>query len=197
MDKEKPITKLCKHCKTEIPAGAKVCPNCRKKQGGILKWVGIVFLALIVLSAIGDKGGKEESKQASNDNAQSTSPISEEINVEKEEEGEPPVEYISVTATELSDALSNNAMKAQNDYKDKYLEITGKLGNIDSDGKYIGVNSNKDFDFTNIQCYIKSDEQKEVIMNMSKGDSIIVKGYCKNIGELLGYQIDIEEIMKQ
>lgn len=39
MGKEKPATKTCKHCKTEIPAGAKVCPQCRKKQGGALKWV--------------------------------------------------------------------------------------------------------------------------------------------------------------
>ena len=38
MKKEKPTTKLCKHCKTEIPYDAKVCPNCRKKQkGGKLK----------------------------------------------------------------------------------------------------------------------------------------------------------------
>lgn len=29
--KEKKTTKLCRHCKTEIPAGAKVCPNCKKK----------------------------------------------------------------------------------------------------------------------------------------------------------------------
>ena len=29
---EKPTTKLCKHCKTEIPYDAKICPNCRKSQ---------------------------------------------------------------------------------------------------------------------------------------------------------------------
>ena len=33
MKKEKPTTKICKYCKTEIPYGAKVCPQCRKKQG--------------------------------------------------------------------------------------------------------------------------------------------------------------------
>lgn len=55
MSKEKPTTKLCKHCKTEIPFDAKVCPNCRKKQGasGCL----IVIVVLIVLGALGALGG--------------------------------------------------------------------------------------------------------------------------------------------
>lgn len=32
---EEKETKVCKYCKSEIPKKAKVCPNCRKKQGGI------------------------------------------------------------------------------------------------------------------------------------------------------------------
>ena len=32
MKKEKPTTKTCKHCKTEMPIDEKVCPNCGKKQ---------------------------------------------------------------------------------------------------------------------------------------------------------------------
>lgn len=187
-------TKLCKHCKTEIPAAAKVCPNCRKKQGGIVKWVVIAVIVLVIIGAAAGGENDSEPKQASNSNVPSSSSTKESPEKESEKESEVPIEYISVTATELSDALSNNAMKAQNDYEEKYLEITGKLGNIDSNGKYIGINSDKDFDLTNIQCYIKSDEQKQVIMEMSRGDAITVKGYCKDIGELLGYQIDIDEV---
>ena len=111
-------------------------------------------------------------------------------------ENEAPIEYIDVSATTLSDALESNAMKAQSDYKDKYLAISGTLGNIDSDGKYIAINSDKDFDLTNIQCYIKDDAQKQLIMEMSQGDAITVKGYCKEVGELIGYQIDIDEVIK-
>jgi RNA polymerase subunit RPABC4/transcription elongation factor Spt4 len=194
-------TKLCKYCKTEIPAGAKICPNCKKKQGGALKWIVIVVVVLVLISAAAGGGDKtSETQQASNSNSPTTNDNSagaaqDTKEVEKESEG--PIEYISVTATELSDALSNNAMKAQNDYENQYLEISGKLGNIDSNGKYISIDSDIDFDLTNIQCYIKSDEQKQVIMEMSRGNAIIVKGYCKDIGELLGYQIDIEEITAQ
>ena len=57
--KETNKTKLCKHCKTEIPAKAKVCPNCKKKQGGIVKWIIIGVLAIAVIgSAAGNSGSK-------------------------------------------------------------------------------------------------------------------------------------------
>ena len=195
-------TKLCKYCKTEIPAGAKICPNCKKKQGGALKWVVIVVVVLVLISAAAGGGDeKSETQQASNSNSSTTqngnSAGAAQDTKEVEKESESPIEYVSSTATELSNALSNNAMKAQNDYENQYLEISGKLGNIDSNGKYISIDSDIDFDLTNIQCYIKSDEQKQVIMEMSRGDAIIIKGYCKDIGELLGYQIDIEEITTQ
>ena len=56
---EKNKTKLCKHCKTEIPAKAKVCPNCKKKQGGIVKWIIIGVVAIAVIgSAAGNSGSK-------------------------------------------------------------------------------------------------------------------------------------------
>ena len=58
MGKEKPTTKVCKHCKTEIPYGAKVCPQCRKKQGGVLKWVIIVFVAICIIGAA--SGGNDD-----------------------------------------------------------------------------------------------------------------------------------------
>ncbi len=59
MSKEKPTVKQCKHCKSEIPYDAKVCPVCRKKQGapGCL----IVVLVVIVLMVIAALAGGGES----------------------------------------------------------------------------------------------------------------------------------------
>lgn len=64
MSKEKPETKICKHCKTEIPYGAKVCPQCRKKQGGKLKWVIIAIVAICIIGAAvgGGNNGNQPSK---------------------------------------------------------------------------------------------------------------------------------------
>ena len=62
MAKEKKTTKLCKHCKTEIPAGAKICPSCQKKQGGIMMWV---ILGIVAIAIIGGTMGKSDSNSPS------------------------------------------------------------------------------------------------------------------------------------
>lgn len=50
-------TKKCKHCQTDIPKKAKVCPNCRKKQNNpIITIAGILLLAF---AFVGIAGGAE------------------------------------------------------------------------------------------------------------------------------------------
>lgn len=64
-------TKVCKYCKTEIPKDAKVCPNCRKKQGGIGKWIVIAVIVVALIAAI--SGGEEDKpKKVENDPVQNT-----------------------------------------------------------------------------------------------------------------------------
>lgn len=212
----------CPECGREISDSATACPGCghpmkktsenkthgkndlseryrklgekqkkEKKKGGKLKWIVIAVIVILIIGvAAGSDDNDTTTSNTSSDASRETAVIEE-----TSSETETTIEYITVTAEELSDALYNNAMKAQNDYEGKYLEITGKLGTIDSNGKYIGIDTDS-FSLTNIQCYIKTDEQKQVIMEMSRGVSITVKGYCKDIGEILGYQIDIEEVSK-
>lgn len=60
MSKEKSTTKICKYCQTEIPYRAKVCPQCRKKQGGVLKWVIIGFVVICIIGAAA--GGKDDNE---------------------------------------------------------------------------------------------------------------------------------------
>lgn len=62
-------TKICKHCQSEIPAKAKVCPNCRKKQGGmgclgvILLVVGILIFLFAFIVMMGGSDSKDKNPQ--------------------------------------------------------------------------------------------------------------------------------------
>lgn len=78
MKKEKPTTKICKHCKTEIAYDAKVCPQCRKKQGGKLKWI---IIAVVLFAFLGALGGGEEDNALQN-NTDTTSEITNNNNEE-------------------------------------------------------------------------------------------------------------------
>lgn len=127
MSKEKPTTKICKHCKTEIPYGAKICPQCRKKQkGGILKWVIIAFVVLFVIGVAtgggddepekdGDKNKKTESvdnqeKQEENDLETNTEKENEDLSEEQEEEknGKSEFEYGDCKIKYLSHEIKEN-----------------------------------------------------------------------------------------
>ena len=148
-----------------------------KKKAGL-----ILGCILFVVLAVGSVPSGSE-KSTSNNNKTSE---------EKKE-----VTYEKVTAKELIDTLQNNALKAKENYKDKYVEITGRLNVIDASGAYVTVNPiGDDFVLTGIQAYVKNDEQKKVVAELSKGDKITVKGKIKDVGEVLGYSVDIDEISK-
>ena len=148
-----------------------------KKKAGL-----ILGCILFIVLAVGSVPSGSE-KSISNNNTTSE---------EKKE-----VTYEKVTAKELIDTLQNNALKAKENYKDKYVEITGRLNVIDASGAYITINPiGDDFVLTGIQAYVKNDEQKKVVSELSKGDKITVKGKIKDVGEVLGYSVDIDEISK-
>jgi hypothetical protein len=156
-----------------------------KKKGGKLKWV---VLAVVAVGVIGAVGGNSDS------NTTSSSSTSAKTESAKEVDTSTAIEYTSVSVNDMMSDLDNNAMGASDKYKGKYLEITGKLSNIDAAGKYIDLMADGDFEIIGVQCYIKNDDQKAKIASMSKGDTVTLKGKCTDVGEVLGYSLDIEEI---
>ena len=184
--------KICKECGTEMSKSAKTCPKCGKEQRNFfLQHKVLTFILVIIMLGIiiGATGGSSTNTS----NPTSTTGV-----IGQSEDKQEDIKYTAITVDKLEDALEDNAASAKEKYNGKYLEITGKLGTIDSDLKYISLLSITDsWDFTGIHCSIKNDEQREKIKKMKKGDTIIIKGKITDVGEVLGYYLDINDISKK
>lgn len=105
------------------------------------------------------------------------------------------ITYTPVDAGKMLSDLDSNALNAEKTYKDKDFEITGKVYVIDSSGKYIGIDGvDSDLTITGITCYLQNNEQKDVVASISKGSTVVVRGHVTDVGEVLGYNLNIDEI---
>ena len=106
-----------------------------------------------------------------------------------------PTEYTAVDAGQLLTDLDDNALQAERNYKNKNVELTGKVDVIDSSGKYISVvGPNDDFALISITCYLQNDEQRDIVAGIKKGQVVNVKGQVTDVGEVMGYSVKVDEI---
>ena len=123
---------VCKHCGAEIAANAKVCPKCGGKNKRPLykrPWF-LVLAALLALAIVGNLGGQSQNP-APEEDAGTTA--QENLAPADTERGEEPV-YTACSVSEMMELLGNNALKASEQYEGQYMEVTGRLAVIDSDG---------------------------------------------------------------
>ncbi len=107
---------------------------------------------------------------------------------------EPTVAPIVVTTDGLFDELNGNALKASKTYKGQYVELKGKLSTIDSSGDYFSLGSlTNDFSFDTVLCNIK-EEHLDTVMEFSNEQEVTVIGTITDVGEFLGYTLEVELI---
>ena len=178
----------CKVCGAEMATNAKACPNCgaKNKKPIYKKWWFYLIIFVVIIGVIaGGSGGSSSEKPSSGSASESAQPE------------EPTIVYAHYDVTELFDALSDNALKAQNTFKDQYVEIEGFLSTIDSDGKYISVGADPNdyaYFLKSIHCKIQNDEQRAQVMEMSSDDPIVVRGKITDVGEVLGFTLKIDSM---
>ena len=184
----------CKTCGKEMARSAKVCPSCgakNKKPFFTRPWF-IAIVALIIIGAIAS-GGKSESGNTTAV-ADKTNSNNSEVKDNTAENTTIAIEYVDYTVDDLMAQLEENALKASNDHKGENVRITGKLNNIDSSGKYISLVPNTDFAIIGVQCYIKNDETKSKVAELSKDSLVTLTGKITDVGEVLGYSLNIDNI---
>jgi uncharacterized protein YxeA len=169
---EKPTTKLCKHCKTEIPYGAKVCPNCRKKQGGALKWVIIAVVAILIIGAM--SGGNDTNTETANSNVNS--------------------ETQTVNKSEASQAQTNNNTAAESQTETKEETKDKYYAGDTWQNKYIKVTYNKCYEFTDYTKYNAPSDGNKIICaefefeNIGSSDETVM--YTDFHGYADGYEVN-------
>ncbi len=126
MDNQKIETKKCKYCQVDIPKKAKICPNCKKKQGGALKWIIIVAVVLFILIAM--SGGNDESDTKTENTTQKET-INETKNVVKNEtvseiETTSEIETESEVKSEVVAIEQNNQITVGDSFENNGLKVT-------------------------------------------------------------------------
>ena len=172
----------CKVCGAEIAKSAKICPKCgAKNKKPVYKrvwfWILIVIVIMIIAAAAGS--GDSDSDSSSSGGKQTETKQSAKRN------------YKAVTASALQKALEDNAASAADQYKGKYLAVTGPFSVIDSDGEYMTI-STGEYEIIDIHCNFKTDAQRKKAKSLHKGQTIPVKGKITDVGEVRGYSMDID-----
>ena len=108
-------SKVCKHCKSEIPQDAKICPQCRKRvKGRKLKWIIIALVVIVVIVAVaggGDSGTKKVGEVTQTDSKTEPAPQASTQPVESSTK-EPPAEEVAVQSVyHVGDILQDGDMK--------------------------------------------------------------------------------------
>lgn len=184
----------CRTCGKEMAKAAKVCPNCgakNKKPFFTKPWfIAIVVVFIIGAIASGGKSGSTNTNKVANKANSDASEVKDTV----AESTAPTVEYTSYTVDDLMAQLEGNALKASNDHRGENVRITGKLGVIDSSGKYITLYPDTDFAIIGVQCYIKNDDTKAKVAELSKDSLVTLTGKITDVGEILGYSLNIDNI---
>ncbi len=118
--------KKCKYCQTEIDKKAKICPNCRKKQG-MPKWAIFLILVLFIGIFAASSGGSN-SGNANNGNTENGS------SSEKQEK------FTYTVTDEYNDTFSHyieGTVKNNRDQNYSYVQI--EFICYDKDGNNLGT----------------------------------------------------------
>lgn len=146
------MSKICKKCKSEIDNGAKICPNCRKKQGMPI-WL-IVILVIVGISMI-------------------SSLSSEESNSNNEKAGTTKVDSISLLDGHTGVASNEYSYDIngilQNNTNNEYSYVSVEFYVYDSQGNLLdtcddysnGLEPNAKWNFT-ASCFFENDDSNKV-----------------------------------
>lgn len=99
---------------------------------------------------------------------------------------------------DLETERNANAAAAKSKYKGLCIEVVGRVGSIDSDLDFISILSPTDsWDIVGVHCSLVNDDVKEKVKTLKVDQTVIVRGTITDVGEILGYFMDAEDIITE
>ena len=148
----------------------------RPKKKFYKKWWFWVIAIIVAIGALGSGG--EENTDVAKDTP--STPVAADTAKPAEDKKEEPkkVEAIKVSAVDLAAAYEGNEVKADKTYKDKAVEVTGKVKDIGVilGQTYVVLSSGKDFSITDVQCFFKDKAEIDKVAELNKGDTVTITG---------------------
>ena len=185
----------CPDCNNEMSDAAPVCPKCgrpnsnapvKSKPVGFLLGIGIFFLPLIFSWFTLRKGHTTKAKIvsfgwlvlclaiiASQDGNKSNNSSSIATPTEAKVE-----QIMQVNIHEILSAYKNNEVGADNKYKGKNIQVTGKIGDIKKDildNLYVTLGTGARFEIPQIQAFF-DDSMNNQLGQLSKGRQLTIIG---------------------
>jgi hypothetical protein len=148
------------------------------------RWWFIAIVVVIVLAGLGkamsgDKNGdKSATSTTASQSATTPEKTSEAPAVKSTQAAEPPLE---IDADTLLKAYADNELKADKEYKDKVLQVSGKVAKVSEvlGIKTLEVQADAPLQFHRVSCPLKGDQVDKAI-ELSKDSPVVVQG--KNTG---------------
>jgi len=150
-----------------------------------MKKLLFVVVAVFTMFCVAGCGGGSSSGSKQSSNAQTQA--------QKEKT------YAEANINQLLKEAQENAAKANKTYKGKDVKIVGgAIQNIDSDVKYITVDSASaglmEYGMMSVHCDIKGEKLKDKVLEFKKEQPVIIYGKIKEVGDLMGYTMVLEKI---
>lgn len=193
---------ICKHCGQPISDKSKVCPFC----GGNVKipfydktWFHILLVLIIFAGIDYVIRNPDPEPMVYRTPVVESAGASSQSSVDSGEETDEQetAEYSSESLSKMINMVEDYPIKAEEEYTGKYIQVSGYLDIVDSDGKYFTIVSDPD-DFTlldNIHWSMdKGSDVYDFIKDAKKGSYITVCGEITDVGETIYYMGDAHSV---